>query len=88
MREFLSKTTLIGFSAGLTIAVGGTVILWLNPEHAAELQAIMDLLAGFPVVLARRWEFSQSLCNFLFFSYWGLNGAAVARLIHRYLAAD
>jgi hypothetical protein len=57
------------------------MILWLKPVQALELQTLMDLLAGFPVFLARRWKVWQPLCEILFFVYWGLNGAALDRAI-------
>ena len=83
MVKYFSATTLIGFCGGVGAGACCTMILWLNPERALELQTLMDLLAGFPVLLARRWKVWQPLCEILFFIYWGLNGAALAGAVHR-----
>jgi hypothetical protein len=61
-----------------------TLLLWLNQGRSEILVAAIDFLAGLPVVFARKLDIPKPLFDLLFFAYFGLNGATVARLLRRW----
>jgi hypothetical protein len=86
MRAYIAKPTLVGFSAGLSMAIALSFALSILPPNAA-LEFVVDLLAGLPVVLVRRLGAPLPLYYSVFFIYSGLTGVAVARLLSRYRVA-
>ena len=82
----IKQATIAGFTAGMAMAACCTLLLWLNQGRSEILVAAIDLLAGLPVVVARRLDIPKPLFYPLFFAYFGLNGATVARLLRRWCA--
>lgn len=80
---FVSNTAAAGFMAGIAMAACWCLLLWLNQGRSEALIAIVDFLTGLPVVFARRFDIPKPLFYLLFFAYWGLNGASIARLLRR-----
>lgn len=72
-----------GFAAGLAFAACCSLMLWLDQGRSEILAATIDFAAGLPVVFARRLGLPSPIFQLLFFVYWGLNGAAVARFFCR-----
>lgn len=76
-----------GFSLGLALAGCCTLILWLDQGRSEFLVIAIDFLAGLPVVFARKLDIPKPLFEVLFFAYWGLNGATIARFLRRRCAS-
>ena len=77
-----------GFLAGLVLALCSSLLLWMNQGRSEALIAVVDFLAGLPVVFARRLDIPQPLFYLFFFAYSGFNGASLARLTRRWRAAS
>jgi FtsH-binding integral membrane protein len=84
----IKNITVAGFAAGLAVAACCTLLLWLNQGRSEILITAIDFLAGLPVVIARKLDIPKPLFYPLFFAYWGLNGASIARLLRRWCAAS
>jgi|RhiMetdeSRZDD1v2_1073273.scaffolds.fasta_scaffold75150_4 hypothetical protein len=86
---FSSKhLTAAGFTAGLIIAACSSLMLWLDQGRNEILVTVIDFLAGFPVVFARRLDMPKPIFYLLYFACWGLNGAGIARLVQRRRASN
>jgi len=81
---FTKDATFAGFAAGLATAACCSLLLWLNHGRNEMVVTVIDFLAGLPVVFARKLDIPQPLFYLLFFTYWGLNGATIARLLRRW----
>jgi FtsH-binding integral membrane protein len=89
MINYLAKNTAAaGFLAGLAMAACSSLLLWLNQGRSEVVVAVIDFLAGLPVVFARQLDIPKPLFYLLFFAYWGLNGASIARLIRRWCVSN
>lgn len=82
----IKSATAAGFAVGLAVTACCTLLLWLNQGRSEILVTAIDFLAGLPVVIARKLDIPKPLFYLLFFAYWGLNGASVARLLRRWCA--
>jgi hypothetical protein len=85
---FTKNNAAAGFMFGLVMAACSSLLLWVNQGRSEILVAVIDFLAGFPVVFARRLDIPQPLFYLFFFTYSGFNGASVARLVHRCCASN
>ena len=84
MTPYLTKNSAAtGFMIGLVVAACSSLLLWINQGRSETLVAAVDFLAGFPVFLVRRLDIPQPLFYLFFFTYSGLNGASIARLVRR-----
>lgn len=87
MKTRITKPTLTGFAAGIGVAAVASLLLWLDQGRTPTLVGIVDLAAGFPVVIARKLELPRPLFDLVFFAYCGLNGAGISRFLRRRAAS-
>ncbi len=80
---FTRNVVAVGFVAGLGMAAVSTLLLWLDQGKCEIIVQFIDFLAGLPVVIARRLDVPKSLFYPFFFTYWGLTGASIAKLVQR-----
>ena len=83
MLRYFSRTTIIGFVSGISIAASSTLLVSLIPERNEFLETLIDVLAGLPVLFVRRLDAPLPFYYSVFFIYSGLNGITVARLLGR-----
>ncbi len=85
-KYYTNNFTAVGFMAGLGMAAALSLLLWLNQGESEILVKIIDLLAGLPVVFVRRLDIPKPIPDLVFFFYWGMNGATLAKLVRRWCA--